>query len=182
MILVICKDKRTLDKVKAKKKIEASLKRNYFLVGREYPYKAVKPRIIAEKYMVDSNPKEKEECLTDYKFFCFDGKFKFVQVDSGRFSEHIQNFYDNKWNKLDFTYVCEKNDIIDIKPEKYEEMITLAEKLSSQFPFVRVDFYYVNNKIYFGELTLTPNNGMESINPIERDMEIAGWIDIKKYK
>ena len=65
------------------------------------------------------------------------------------FSEHIQNFYDNKWNKLDFTYVCEKNDIIDIKPEKYEEMITLAEKLSSQFPFVRVDFYYVNNKIYF---------------------------------
>ena len=61
-------------------------------------------------------------------------------------------------------------------------MITLAEKLSSQFPFVRVDFYYVNNKIYFGELTLTPNNGMESINPIERDMEIAGWIDIKKYK
>ena len=64
--LVICKDKRTLDKAKAKKKIEASLKRNYFLVGREYPYKAVKPRIIAEKYMVDSNPKEKEECLTDY--------------------------------------------------------------------------------------------------------------------
>ena len=105
-----------------------------------------------------------------------------MQVDSGRFSEHIQNFYDNKWNKLDFTYVCEKNDIIDIKPEKYEEMITLAEKLSSQFPFVRVDFYYVNNKIYFGELTFTPNNGMESIKPIERDTEIAGWIDIKKYK
>ena len=90
--------------------------------------------------------------------------------------------FSNTWNKLDFTYVCEKNDIIDIKPEKYEEMITLAEKLSSQFPFVRVDFYYINNKIYFGELTFTPNNGMESIKPIERDMEIAGWIDIKKYK
>ena len=156
---------------------EMTLKSDFYKVSREKQYKNVKQLLICEEYLEDDSGE-----LRDYKFFCFDGKFKFVQVDSGRFSEHIQNFYDNKWNKLDFTYVCEKNDIIDIKPEKYEEMITLAEKLSSQFPFVRVDFYYINNKIYFGELTFTPNNGMESIKPIERDMEIAGWIDIKKYK
>ena len=174
---LIVKNKDDINELQTRELLNEWLKSDLYKVSREKQYKNVKQLLICEEYLEDDSGE-----LRDYKFFCFDGKFKFVQVDSGRFSEHIQNFYDNKWNKLDFTYVCEKNDIIDIKPEKYEEMITLAEKLSSQFPFVRVDFYYVNNKIYFGELTLTPNNGMESINPIERDMEIAGWIDIKKYK
>ncbi len=133
--------------------------------------------LICEEYLEDDSGE-----LRDYKFFCFKGKFEFVQVDSGRFSNHIQSFYDRNWNRLDFSYVCEKNNIIDKKPEKYKEMICLAEKLSSQFPFVRVDFYYVNKKIYFGELTFTPNNGMSSIKPIEWDRKIADLIDIEKYK
>ena len=174
---LIVKNKDDINELQTRELLNEWLKSDFYKVSREKQYKNVKQLLICEEYLEDDSGE-----LRDYKFFCFDGKFKFVQVDSGRFSEHIQNFYDNKWNKLDFTYVCEKNDIIDIKPEKYEEMITLAEKLSSQFPFVRVDFYYINNKIYFGELTFTPNNGMESIKPIERDTEIAGWIDIKKYK
>lgn len=83
---------------------------------------------------------------------------------------------------MNFTYACGMNDYIDKKPKKFKEMIEIAETLSKEFPFVRIDLYYVNNRIYFGEITFTPNNGMMSINPIEKDIEIASWIDIDKYR
>ena len=173
---LIVKDKSKINIDEVEILLNKWLKSNFYKLTREKQYKNVEQVLICEEYLEDSSGE-----LKDYKFFCFDGKFKFVQVDTGRFSRHIQNFYDEKWNKLDFTYVKKKNNFIDEKPKRYEEMILLAEKLASEFPFVRVDFYYVNNRIYFGELTFTPNNGMCSIKPSEKDLEIASWIDIEKY-
>lgn len=173
---LIVKDKDKIDIEETKALLTSWLDSNFYKKTREKQYKNVNQLIICEEYLEDDSGE-----LRDYKFFCFNGEAKFVQVDTGRFSSHIQNFYDKEWNKLDFTYVCEKNKIIDKKPKLYEEMISMAEKLSKEFPFVRVDFYYVNNKIYFGELTFTPNNGMQNISPKEKDLEIASWIDISKY-
>ena len=174
---LIVKDKNNINESEVKHLLNEWLKSDFYKLNREKQYKNVKQVLISEEYLEDDSGE-----LRDYKFFCFNGKFKFVQVDTGRFSDHIQSFYDKEWNKLDFTYVCKKNNIIEKKPEKYYEMISLAEKLATNFPFVRVDFYYVNNKIYFGELTFTPNNGMESIKPIEKDLEIANLIDIERYR
>lgn len=173
---LIVKDKNKINELEVKSLLNEWLESDFYRVTREKQYKNVQQLLVIEEYLEDDSRE-----LRDYKFFCFNGKFEFVQVDTGRFSNHIQNFYDEEWNKLDFTYICEKNNFIDKKPEKYNEMIDLAQKLSNKFPFVRVDFYYVNNRIYFGELTFTPNNGMKSIKPIEKDLEIAKLIDIRQY-
>lgn len=173
---LIIKDKSKIDQQEINILLNSWLKSDFYKLTREKQYKNVKQLLICEEYLEDKSGE-----LKDYKFFCFGGKFKFVQVDTGRFSKHIQNFYDLNWNKLDFTYICDKNDFIDEKPKLYEKMIELSEVLSSGFPFVRVDFYYVNDKIYFGELTFTPNNGHEYIKPIEKDIQIASWISLDEY-
>lgn len=173
---MIVKDKLKLNFKKTKDILNEWLSSDFYQLNREKQYKGIKQYILCEEYINDDSGE-----LRDYKFFCFDGKVKFIQVDNNRFSNHIQNFYDINWNKLDFTYVCEKSNLLDKKPNKLEEMIFICEKLSSKFPFVRVDLYYAENKIYFGELTFTPNNGMESIYPLEKDLEIASWIDLNKY-
>ena len=174
---IIVKDKEKLDYKKLKKELDSWMKSDYYKLSREKQYKNIKQYILCEEYLSDDSGE-----LRDYKFFCFNGKVEFVQVDNGRFSTHIQNFYDRKWNKLDITYMCDKNNIFDTKPDKYYEMLKLAEKLACKFPFVRVDLYYTNNKIYFGELTFTPNNGMGRIKPIEKDIEFASLIDLNQYK
>lgn len=174
---LIVKDKDNIDQKKVKKEIDEWLKSNYYIQNREKQYKNVEQLVICEEYLEDDSGE-----LRDYKLFCFDGKVKLIQVDTGRNSNHIQNFYDINWNKLNITYLCEKNNTYDKKPILLEKIIYLAEKLSKDIPFVRVDFYYVNNKIYFGELTLTPNNGIGEFKPSYKDREIANWIDEKKYK
>ncbi len=175
--LVICRDKSKLDLNAVKKKINRSLKRNYYSWGREWPYKDVKPRIIAEKYMVDKSGCE----LNDYKFFCFGGVCKCFKVDFDRFVEHHANYYDIKGNLLDFgeaDYPPKKDRIIEL-PSNMQQMIELAEKLSREIPFLRVDFYNINEKIYFGELTFFPASGMGAFTSEECDKKLGGWIDIE---
>ena len=176
--LVICKDKRTLDKAKAKKKIEASLKRNYFLVGREYPYKAVKPRIIAEKYMVDSNSKEKEECLTDYKFFCFDGQPKIVYVGKDKSEDPRTDFFNMNFEHLPIRMRDPNADVAPEKPVMFEKMKSLAGILSKGCPHLRVDFYLINNQIYVGELTFYHCSGFTEVKPDEWNNIMGSWIDL----
>lgn len=173
---MIVKDKSTLDYHKVKKELDQWIKSDYYKISREKQYKNIKQCIICEEYLSDDSGE-----LRDYKFFCFNGEVKFVQVDNGRFSNHVQSFYDKDWNKLDMTYMCGKNNVIDKKPDKYDEMLILAETLAKEFPFMRVDLYYTNNKIYFCELTFTPNNGMGRIKPVEKDIEYANLIDINQY-
>ena len=176
--IVICKDKAKFNINKAKKIINHSLKRNYFLNTREWPYKNIKPRIIAEKYMVDESGYE----LKDYKLMCFNGKVKcsFVCSNRNTASGLCVNFYDQNWKPMPFERHYPKNPIEIAKPNHYKKMVELAEKLSKNIPFVRVDFYIIENKIYFGELTFYPGGGMEEFTPEIWDYTLGSWLNLPK--
>lgn len=174
--LVICKDKMKLNKEKAKAKIEKSLQRKFYLRHREYPYKDVPPRIIAEQYMVDESGTE----LKDYKFFCFNGVPKMFFIATDRPHHTCFDFYDMDFNHIPFKngHPWQKKPIK--KPEHFEKMIEYARQLSQGFPFVRVDFYNINGDIYFGELTFFHNAGMVAFDPEEWDYKIGEWLDLPK--
>ena len=178
--LVIVKNKEELDFVKAKEKIEASLKNNYYKHGREWPYKNVKPRILVEQYMEDKNDKE----LRDYKLFCFNGKYKLMFIASNRQGkgETYFDFFDKDFNHLPFTNGHPNSPKTPHKPQKYGEMIKLAEKLSKNIPQVRVDFYEVNGKIYFGEITFFHWSGLTPFVPEEWDRKLGDLIELPKTK
>ena len=172
--LVICKDKKSLDKDKARTKIEKSLKNNYYLWGREWPYKNVKPRIIAEQFMVDS----KTEDLRDFKFFCFGGQVRCFKVDFDRFIEHRANYYDEKSHILNFGEVMcppDYNKKIEL-PKSIGKMEKLAQKLAEEDPFLRADFYDVDGKVYFGEMTFYPASGFGAFTDDEWDKLLGSWI------
>lgn len=166
--LVICKDKSKLDVQKARDTITKCLKHNFYYSGFEWPYKNVKPRIIAEQYMEDSKTKE----LRDYKFFCFDGvvKYLFIATDRQNREEPYFDFFDADFNYLDMRQGHPNAPIIPEKPLCFEEMKTLAAKLSSEMPHVRVDFYEVDGKVYFGEFTFFHHGGWTPFDPEEWDI------------
>lgn len=175
--LVVCRDKSKLDKEAAREKIERSLKRNYYWHSREWPYKDVKPRIIAEKYMEDSVTQE----LRDYKFFCFNGEMKVMFIASERYNETTEtrfDFFDREFQHLNFRNGHPNADVLPAKPEKFEEMCVLAEKLSGDIPLLRVDFYEVDGEIYFGELTFSHWGGMMPFEPKEWDEKLGSWIKL----
>ena len=174
--LVIVKDKNKLDIEKAKKKINKSLKKNYYYCGREWPYKNVKPRIIIEKYMEDNKTKE----LRDYKFFCFDGKMKFFKIDFNRLTYHQANYYNKNGILLKFgEKVCPPDYEKKLEmPINLKRMIKLAETLSENIPFLRVDFYEINGGVYFGELTFFPASGFGKFVPSNWDEKIGDYIII----
>ena len=176
----IIKDKSTINYSELENKIVKLLKKNLYNYSREWPYKNVKPRIIIEKYMKNEN----EEELKDYKLFCFNGKPKIILVCSERFSSSnmCETWFDEDWNWMNIT---EGNHRVDknIKvPHSFKEMKYLASQLSNNIPFVRVDFYEVNGKIYFGEMTFFPASGFEKFNPKEWDKKLGDMIDLKKIK
>lgn len=174
--MYICKDKSQMDETAVREGLRAGLRQNYYKRGREWPYKNVKPRIIAEQYMED----EKTAELRDYKFMCFDGEVKSLFVCSDRFSKdslHV-TFFDRDWNHLPFERQYPlKKDGID-KPQNLDLMIKLAEKLSADIPFLRVDLYEINGKIYFGELTFFPGGGNEAFTPEEWDYKFGSYIKL----
>ena len=174
--VVICTDKKYFDKKKAKMKLNWSLKRNYYINSREWPYKNVKPRIIAEPFMSDDSGKE----LNDYKFMCFDGKVKSIFTCTDRYEKDglKVTFFDTDWNKMPFErhYPIDKKDIG--KTYSYDEMIRIAEKLSTGIPFVRIDFYEINKKPYFGEMTFYPGSGLEEFTPRKWDDVLGNWIKL----
>lgn len=175
--LVICRDKNFLDKQKAKEKIERSLKKNYYWSGREWPYKDVKPRIIAEQYMEDTRTEE----LRDYKFFCFDGVAKalFIATERQKEGEEVKfDFYDMNFKHLDFRQGHPNAAECPAKPETFNEMRKIAERLSKGIPHLRVDFYEVNGKAYFGELTFSHFSGMVPFDPEEWDTTFGEWIKL----
>ena len=177
--LAICKDKTIFDKEAAKKKINKTLKRNYYKSGREWPYKDVKPRIIAEKYMVDESGTE----LKDYKIFCFNGKPEYVEVDFNRYIQHKLNTYDFDWNPLNFCDSSPSDYSVDIKkPKKLDEMRRIAAELSKDIPFLRVDFYSIDDNIYIGELTFFPGSGFIQYKPKEMDLKYGKLLNIENVK
>lgn len=171
----ICKDKKDFDIAEVKKKISKALKFNMYWYGREWPYKNVKPRIIAEKYMVDESGTE----LKDYKVFNFGGEPKFIQVNFGRFSDSKKNYYNTNWEYMPIKnhFPTDKNADIK-KPEKLDEILKLSSILSRELPFLRTDFYSINDKIYFGELTFFPASGFVPFEPECWDRKFGDMINL----
>lgn len=172
--LIICKDKSTLDLKQARKKIEHCLKRNYFLNHREWPYKDVKPRIIAEEYTVDESGYE----LKDYKIFCFDGKPKAMFIATDRGTDTKFDFFDTEFHHLPFTNGHPNADKEIKKPTNFDEMLRIAGILSKGMPEVRVDLYNVNGKILFGEMTFFHWSGLMPFEPEEWDYKFGSWIEL----
>ncbi len=175
--VVICKNKINFDKSAAKKKLEGSLKNNYYTISREWPYKNVKHRIIAEKYMVDESGYE----LKDYKFFCFNGiaKVMFIASDRQNTNEETKfDFFDMEFNHLPFTNGHPNSNKIIIKPKSFEKMKKLAEILSEGIPQVRIDFYDINGNIYFGEMTFSHWSGFVPFIPDEWDYRLGSMINL----
>ena len=179
--LVICRDKTKFNIESARKKIQKSLKNNYFYNGREWPYKNVKPRIIAEKYMED----EKTGELRDYKFFCFSGEVKLLIVATDRQTagEEVKfDFFDSSFNHLEIKNGHPNASKKILPPVNFELMKTLAEKLSKDIPHLRVDFYEVNGKVFFGELTFYHFSGFVPFEPNEWDEKIGEWLILPDKK
>ena len=144
--------------------------------GREWAYKDVAPRIIAEKYMEDSESAE----LKDYKFMCFNGKVRCTFVCSERSKNLKVTFYDTDWKRMPFERHYPASEVDIPKPKNYDKMVELAEILSKEIPFVRVDFYEINGLIYFGELTFYPGAGFEEFTPSKWDRILGKWIILPK--
>jgi len=172
--LVIVKDKNNFDKKAAKKIIKRHLKLNFYNSAREWAYKDVKPRIIIEKFIDAGDGKSP----ADYKFFCFDGKVKALFVATGRpYNTHF-DYFDENYNNLGFTRAAPVSEVAPSKPENFEELKSVAEKLSAGFPHVRVDLYSVGGKIYFGEYTIYPGAGIGAFEPEEWDYKFGEWLKL----
>lgn len=180
--IVICKDKSTLNKEQAVKKLKAGLKRDYYKQWREWPYKNVPRRIIAEQYV---EPEAKFQDLPDYKFFCFNGEVKalFVATDRQKEGEDVKfDFFDEHFNLLPFKQGHEHAETTPQKPTHFELMKSVAAKLSEGIPHVRVDFYEAGDKVFFGELTLYHFSGLVPFQPKEWDRIFGDMLTLpEKY-
>lgn len=175
--MYICKDKSKMDDEKVKAGLRKGLKEDFYNKDREWPYKDVPRRAFAEEYMEDQYGE-----LRDYKFFCFDGKVKALFIASDRSKgEHAVkfDFFDENFNHLPFTNGHPNADVTPKKPDSFEEMKCLAEKLSKGIPHVRIDLYDINGKVYFGEMTFFHWSGMMPYEPEEWDYKFGEWLIIK---
>lgn len=175
--VVICKDKKTFDYAAAKEKIQFCLSRNQFYLSREWPYKNVKPRIIAEQFL-EGDP---ALGLIDYKLFMFNGQFRFVLICSNRFLDGgmKQSFYDKDWQKMQIEQTAETSETRDIeRPKEFQQMIGCAENLSVGMPFVRVDFIVSQGKLYFSELTFFESGGRKPYIPQSYEEQFGEWIKL----
>ena len=178
---IVCKDKNKLNIEETKMHINSHLNSNYFYKWREWPYKNVKPRIIIEEYMED----KKSKSFDDYKFMCFNGKVDSVMVCTNRNNgdPHFYFFY-KEWNlkKYNPNSLKKYNERLPKKPENMDKMFSIAEKLSKGYPFVRVDLYSANSKIYFGEMTFFPQAGWDANLNEEVDLMWGNMINLVRKK
>lgn len=172
---IVCRDKAALDIEKTRKFLNKRLKRNFFYSNREWPYKGVEPCIIAEKYLEETSF---SEAITDYKFFCFNGVPRMMFISNDGAAEPRTDFYDMDFNHLPIRMKDKNSEVEHKKPETFETLKCLAKTLSENIAHVRVDFYLVERKIYFGEMTFYHNGGIVHINPPEWDEILGGWIEL----
>lgn len=177
--VIVCKDKSSFDREAAKQKLEFCLKRNYYWSGRDKPYKYVKPKIFAEKYIDMADSEE----LVDYKFYCFDGVPQYCQVITGRNSKMTIDFFDLNWKHLPFLKSGKPFSADHLeRPKHFEEMIELSRRLSIGLPFIRVDLYDIGKQILFGELTFYPNGGWGKFSPHDWDYKLGEMIKLPNKK
>lgn len=173
----VCTGKSTFDFSKAKEKFDAIMKRNWYYEWREWPYKNIKPRIIADEFLDDGREGE----LQDYKFWCFNGEPK-VMYMTNKGKQIFENFYDMNFAPLDINHGFSRVSPEYQKPHNFELMIELAKKLSVDIPFVRVDFFNINSKVYFGEFTFYDWGGQRPFVSKEWDIKLGNWIRLECLK
>lgn len=174
--MCICRDKSKIDVEKVKADLRRGLNENFYLGGREWQYKNIKRRIVCEKYMSDGTGRG----LLNYKIYCFNGEPKIFHMsrDIGRKSAQL-SFLDENWNVLPFHREdYPPFEVPPEKPENIEELLGVSRKLSQDFPFVRVDLYVIDGKIYYSELTLDPCGGFSRFNPSEWDLKLGEWLTL----
>lgn len=176
--LVICTDKSNLDKIETIQKLNRGLKRNYYKMWREWPYKNVHRQIIAEEYI---EPAPRKNDLPDYKFFCFDGKVKalFVATERQNPDEEVKfDFFDSEFKPLPFRQGHDHAKVLPPKPQNFELMKKIASKLSEGHPHLRIDLYEVGDKVLFGEITLFHFSGLVPFEPSEWDYKFGEWLQL----
>ena len=173
--VVICRDKSSFDLENARSVLGAALSRRFYHENREWPYKGVTPRIIAEAYL-DTHGED----LYDYKFFCFDGVVRCMKIDSGRFSgQHHTDYFDADFNPLPFWEdKFPPSGIAFTRPEAFDRMKELSRTLSKGWPFLRVDMYYVDGRVWIGELTFFPDSGFGHFSDPEWERTLGEWIKL----
>lgn len=176
--ILICKDKKTFDYNTARKHFNKCIKHSGYIGGREWAYKNVKPRILAEELLQEPN----NEGIKDYKFFCFNGKVKalFIATDRGIKGKDVKfDFFDENFCHLPLKHGHENAIITPKKPSNFESMKSEAEILSKGLRHVRIDFYDINNKIYFGEFTFYHHSGFVPFDPEIWDEKFGAWLDLE---
>lgn len=178
----ICKDKSSFDIEGARHRLSQAMKRNYYATYREWPYKYVKPRIIAEGYLEGDGGD-----LKDYKVMCFNGEAKIVEVHENRFVEgkvHTQTFYDREWNIVPLTQVETVTvDRPSERPRQLDEILRLSELIAKDMYHARIDWYIEGDKIYFGEITFFDGSGFESFSTPEMERMLGDMIKLpEKWK
>lgn len=176
--VVVCTNRKELDLNSARIKLTKALGVNYFYISREYPYKNVPPRIIAETYIVTDTP---QLGMVDYKFFCFNGKPEFVLVVSGRGNEVRNNFYDLDFKPFEVKGGFISSDFEITKPKNFDKMIEKAKTLSKDLIHVRIDLYNIEGKIYFGEYTFHHNGGVSQFEEIKEDLRWGKLINLDSF-
>ncbi len=182
--MCLCKDKSQLDIPEVRKALNKALEHNYYREEREWPYKDVLPKIIAEEYMIDTTYENSKWSFVSYKFYCFNGepKFFFVEVDdisNGSKGEAMLSFFDLEWKipaffRTDHAPIPVKVEHTDC----FEEMVSIAKKLSANIPFVRVDLFSINHKTYFSEMTFYPGGGFGFFSPKEWEEKIGDLLKL----
>lgn len=173
--VVICRDKTSFDLNRARKTLTKALRTDYYKIGREWPYKNVPHRILAEQYVSDE---ETSSGLTDYKFFCFGGQPKVMFVATERYSDCKFDYFDMDFSRLPIRNIHPNSSKLIEKPKRFEEMKKIAEQLSVKVPFIRIDLYEINGEIYFGEYTFFHAGGFSVYSPEEWDLKMGEWIDL----
>ena len=205
MGMCICRDKSKLDVAKVRRELNRGLKQDYYMTNREWPYKNVPRKIMAEMFMQDvDNPKKKDDktsCmngksedwyvssnkaksseadeasnLTDYKFFCFNGEPVMMYVSHDNAEQATTDFFDMDYNRLPLRMKDPNSDVLPDRPQEFEEMKLYAKQLCKNSPFLRVDFYVINHVVYFGELTFFHNSGLMHIQPYEWDQKLGDML------
>lgn len=170
--VIICKDKQKINFNKIRLQLKKWLTTNYYYLTGEWVYKNIKPQIVCEKLL--------DENIADYKFYCFNGEPKILLICTDRVTEVKMNYYDMNFKLLPLKQKAKNNLAKMHIPDNFEVLKQLSKKLSKKFPHVRVDFFVVENKIYFSELTFFDSNGMEPFNPVEWDYKFGTYLKLPK--
>ena len=173
--IIFCKDKNDFDIKAAKAHLKKHMNTNFYYPSREWQYKDIEPKILCEEFLTD----EKNEEIKNYKFFCFCGKPKIIQVVCGKYTDMKLKFYDTDWQPIESTISSiPEPDLTLNKPQKLDEMLRIARKLSEGFAHVRIDLYLRYHKIYFGEMTFFDLGGNRKFNRNEFNLKMGSWFEL----